>query len=180
VTDRRAIVLPGVRYTSAHPLLHFTRAVLESNGWAVSEASWPTDDAGEPDAGQMVTEVATQLIEAAGDARLLIVVKSIGSLAMPLAAARGIAGIWMTPLLRRPAVMQALTELPAATLLVGSAADDTWDADAANRSGHQMLQLSDANHGLELDGDPLGSIHALRQVIEAVDHFVVGIEPEEG
>jgi hypothetical protein len=102
MTDRVAIVLPGVRYTTARPLVHFTRAVLESHGWAVLEASWPSDDAAEHDPQEMVTSVATGLIESAGDARVLVVGKSIGSLAIPLAASRGFPGIWFTPLLRHP------------------------------------------------------------------------------
>jgi hypothetical protein len=172
VTNRQAIVLPGVRYTTARPLLHFTRAVLESHGWAVHEGSWPTDDPTERRPEEMVTSIATRLVEAAGGAQVLIVGKSIGSLAMPIAAERAIPGIWITPLLHDPAVAGALDGLPAATLLVGSTGDESWDAEAARASGHEVLELNDANHGLELDGDPLGSIDALRKVIDAVDRFV--------
>jgi hypothetical protein len=176
MTDRRALVLPGAGYTPARPLLHFTRAVLESHGWTVVEASWPTSDpaAGDPDA--MVTGVATRLIDDAGHARLLIVGKSLGSLALPVATARGLSGIWITPLLRRPTVAKALEQLSAPTLLIGSTGDETWDGDAARRSGREVLELTDANHGLELGGDPLGSIDTLRNVIEAVDRFVAGID----
>jgi hypothetical protein len=176
MTDRRALVLPGAGYTPARPLLHFTRAVLESHGWTVVEASWPPGDPATYDTDDMVTGVATRLVDEAGDRRLLIVGKSLGSLAMPLAAARGISGIWITPLLRRPTVAQALDQLPAPTLLIGSTADETWDGDAARRSGHDVLELTDANHALELGGDPLGSIDALREVIAAVDRFVAGID----
>jgi hypothetical protein len=176
VTEPVAIVLPGVRYTTARPLLHFTRAVLESHGWTVHEASWPTDTPGEDDPGEMVAMAATQQIEAAGEAMLLIVGKSIGSLAIPIAADRAISGIWITPLLHYPAVAEALNRLPTATLLIGSTGDASWDADAAATSGHRVMELTDANHGLELDGDPLGSIDVLRKVIGAVDDFVAGLD----
>ena len=177
MTERVAIVLPGVRYTTARPLLHFTRRVLESHGWTVVEASWPTDTPGEGDPDEMVASAVTQLIDSAGEAQLLIVGKSIGSLAIPIAADRAIPGIWITPLLHRPAVAAALDRLPAASLLIGSTGDDAWDADAARTSGHQVTELTDANHGLELEGDPLGSIDALREVIGAVDGFVAGLDP---
>lgn len=176
MTDRVAIVLPGVRYTTAHPLLHFTRAVLESHGWTVAEASWPSDEAGDRDPDEMVTAVAIGLLQSAGDARLLIVGKSIGSLAIPVAASRGIPGIWFTPLLRQSALAEALTRLPARTLLVGSIADETWDPVVARQSGHRVVELTDANHGLELDGDAVGSIDALRRVIDAVDRFVAEMD----
>ena len=176
MSERRAIVLPGAGYTPARPLLHFTRAVLESHGWTVVEASWPTGDPEEGDPDDMVTGVASRLVDDAGDRRLLMVGKSLGSLAIPIAASRDISGIWITPLLRRPALAEALDRLPTSTLLIGSTADETWDGDAARRSGHDVMELTDANHGLELGGDPLGSIDALRTVIEAVDRFVTRLD----
>jgi len=175
MSDRRAIVLPGAGYTTARPLLHYTRAVLESHGWTVVEASWPADTA-EREPNEMVTELATTLVAESEDRRPLLVGKSIGSLALPLAASIGLSSIWITPLLRRPAVAAALDRLPAPTLLVGSTADETWDGEAARRSGHEVLELTDANHALELGGDPLGSIDLLRRVIDAVDRFVAGID----
>jgi hypothetical protein len=175
MTERYAILLPGAGYTSAHPLLHFTRAVLEVHGWTVVEASWPADEAARRNADQMTSTIAAELIDSAGFRQLLIVGKSIGSLAIPLAAERGLAGIWFTPLLRRATVADALERLPDPTLLIGSTGDETWDGDAARRSNHQVLELTDANHGLELGGDPLGSIDALRTVIAAVDRFVADL-----
>jgi hypothetical protein len=175
MNDRRAIVLPGAGYTTARPLLHYTRVVLESHGWRVVEASWPADAADrEPD--EMVTELATRLVAEVGDRPPMIVGKSIGSLAMPVAASLGLSGIWITPLVRRPAVAAALDRLSAPTLLIGSTADDTWDGEAARRSGHDVVELTDANHGLELGGDPLGSIDLLRSVIDSVDRFVAGLD----
>jgi hypothetical protein len=175
VTDRVAIVLPGARYSTARPLLHFARAVLESHGWTVVEASWPADDP-QRDPHEMVMGVAAGLLDTAGDARVLVVGKSLGSLAIPLAASRRLPGIWFTPLLHQSPVAEALRRLPEPTLLVGSTADETWDADAARQSGLGVLELTDVNHGLELTGDPLGSIDALRRVIDGVDRFVAGVD----
>ncbi|MDQ4035104.1 MAG: hypothetical protein M3153_04165 [Chloroflexota bacterium] len=71
--------------------------------------------------------------------------KSIGSLAIPMAAERGYLGVWCTPLLGRPTVAGVLERLPAPTLLIGTTRD------------------------------PLGSIDALRAVVGAVDRFVAGL-----
>jgi hypothetical protein len=176
MTERYAILLPGAGYTSAHPLLHFTRAVLEVHGWTVVEASWPADEASRRNADQMVSTIAAELIDSLGNPQPLIVGKSIGSLAIPLAAERGLSGIWFTPLLRRPAVADALERLPDPTLLIGSTGDETWDGDAARRSKHQVVELTDANHGLERVDDPLGSIDGLRTVIGAVDGFAAELD----
>ena len=172
---RRAILLPGANYTVAHPLLHFTRGVLETHGWTVEATSWLPDDMAHRDPVEMVTEVTTRLIDAEEPRRALLVGKSIGSFAIPLAADRGLSGIWLTPLLRQPPVADALGRLPKPTILIGSRADKSWDSDVARRSGHEVVELIDANHGLERPGDPLGSVDALRTIIGAVDRFVAGL-----
>jgi hypothetical protein len=178
MNGRDAIPLPGAGYTSAHPLLHYSRAVLEARGWTVMEASWPVDEDARRDAEAMVTTTAARLADSVGSRRPLFVGKSIGSLAIPLAAESGLSGIWFTPLLRRAAVADALERLPAPTLLIGSTGDQTWDGERARRSQHQVVELTDADHRLERVDDPLGSIDALRTVIGAVDSFVAGLGAE--
>lgn len=175
MTDRRAIILPGARYTAAHPLLYFTAAVVRGAGWDVAEATWPRGDV--PDPASMVLRIARGLIDEASGSRVLLVGKSLGSLAIPLAAERELAGIWLTPLLREPAVAAALPQLPPATLLVGSSDDETWDSAGARASRHQVVELSGANHGLEHPDDALRSVEYLRTVVEAVTWFLAGIEP---
>lgn len=38
--SRVVIVLPGVRYTPARPLLHYARSVALAHGWTVQEVWW--------------------------------------------------------------------------------------------------------------------------------------------
>ena len=47
--------------------------------------------------------------------------------------------------------------------------------DVARRSGHEIVELTDADHGLERAGDPVGSVDDLRTVISAVERFVGGL-----
>ncbi|MFE7590348.1 hypothetical protein ACFU6K_13180 [Kitasatospora sp. NPDC057512] len=42
--DRVALVIPGVGYTPARPLLHFARSVLLRRGWTVQELWWQLPD----------------------------------------------------------------------------------------------------------------------------------------
>ncbi|MET8622906.1 hypothetical protein ABZW30_03955 [Kitasatospora sp. NPDC004669] len=67
---------------------------------------------------------------------------------------------------------RALGRAQAPTLLVGGSADRRWDRRIADSTGHEVLELPGADHGLELDGDPLGSVDVLRQVVERLDRFV--------
>jgi hypothetical protein len=165
----RAVVLPGARYTTAHPLLHFTSAVLRTAGWSIVEASWSAGDVDAPTA--MVCSVAERLIDEAPSPRTVLVAKSLGTLAIPVAARRKIPGIWLTPLLDQPEVAGALDALPR-SLLVGSTDDETWDGAIARASRHDVLELSGVDHRLESTRDVARSIDVLREVVIAVERFV--------
>lgn len=172
--DRIAIILPGVRYTPARPLLHFVRSVLAHHGWTIQEVWWePPTELAEPQAW-VERQVEVQ-IDRENVAPRLLVGKSVGSLALPLAADRGIAGVWLTPLLHRPSVREALARQRAETLLIGGSADPSWDAQAARTGGHRVVELPDADHALEVPDDPRGSVNHLMTVVGAVDLFLVAL-----
>lgn len=168
--DRLALVLPGREYTPARPLLHYAGAVLRARGWTVRELWWETPQ-GISDYLGWVAGQLRQALEREQASRVLLVGKSLGSCALPLAAERALPGVWLTPLLTVPEVAAALPRQTAPTLLVGGTADQLWDGEAARGSGHQVLEIPGADHWLELPGDPLGSIGVLKEVIAAVDAF---------
>jgi hypothetical protein len=39
-----------------------------------------------------------------------------------------------------------------------------------------VLELEGANHSLQIEGDPLGSVDALRVVTARIDEFLAGLE----
>jgi hypothetical protein len=164
------IVLPGLRYTPAHPLLHYARLVASSHRWTVQELWWDAPS-GEVDWLAWVGAAAREAIAAEPAGRVAIVAKSLGTLAIPVAAEQSIPGVWLTPLLGRPEVRAAMRQLPAPTLLVGGAADETWDREAARASGLQLHEVPDGDHVLEITGDPVRSVDALRSVVVAMDRF---------
>ncbi|WP_433431618.1 hypothetical protein [Nonomuraea sp. CA-141351] len=174
--DRVAILLPGASYVPARPLLHFARVVLAHHGWTVQEVWWepPTADTM---AGReaWVVERAREAVEAESAGQVLVVGKSLGTLAAPLAAERGLPAIWLTPLLTVESVVGALRRSKAPTLLVGGAADKLWDGEVARGLGHPYLEVPDADHGMEIFGDPVASARVLKDVTEAMDRFVAGL-----
>ncbi|MFI7635239.1 hypothetical protein [Nonomuraea sp. NPDC049400] len=174
--DRVAVLLPGAAYVPARPLLHFARAVLAHHGWTVQEVWW------EPPAGgalaereAWVVERAREAVEAESAGQVLLVGKSLGSLAAPFAAERGLPAIWLTPLLTMESVIGALRRSEAPTLLVGGAADKAWDGEVARGLGHPYLEVPDADHGMEIFGDPVASAQVLTDVTEAMHRFVAGL-----
>ena len=120
--SRCVVLLPGVRYFSQAPLLWFAREAAQAQGWSVVEVDERAPADAEPFA--WMRERAEEAL-AATDAELVVVIgKSLGSAAAPLV--RGPA-VWLTPLLIRPEIVDAL-DLPRSrpTLLIGSPDDPTW------------------------------------------------------
>jgi hypothetical protein len=165
---RCAVVLPGVRYFSQAPLLWFAREVAQARGWSVVEVD-ERAPAGEEPFGWM-REQAKRALDAASSARQVVVVgKSLGSIAATLVNGPA---VWLTPLLTRPEIVAALGAVDAPTLLVGSRADPTWAEGAVpDNPALEVLELEGLDHSLQLSGDPLASLDALRDVTARVALF---------
>jgi hypothetical protein len=169
---RCAVVLPGVRYFSQAPLLWFAREAAQARGWSVLELSEraPADE--EPFA--WMRDRTERALESASEADAVVVIgKSLGSAAAPLAAERGLAAVWLTPLLIRPEVVAALRAGTAPALLVGSSADPTWsDGEQPGSGSVEVLEFEGLDHSLQAEGDPLASLDALRTVTERIGGFL--------
>jgi hypothetical protein len=88
-------------------------------------------------------------------------------------AERGLAAVWLTPLLVRPDVVAALASSSAPALLVGSPADPTWsDGEQPGGDSVEVLELDGLDHSLQVQGDPLASLDILRQVTERIGAFL--------
>ena len=98
---------------------------------------------------------------------VLIVAKSLGTLALPWAVEHGLAGVWLTPLLQEASVVAAVGSAQQATLLVRGTSDPEWQPPATTGPGVTQLDLSDADHGLQQRGDWRRS---LLQQTEVFDH----------
>ncbi|MFZ2227346.1 MAG: hypothetical protein WA090_05435 [Candidatus Nanopelagicaceae bacterium] len=166
---RVAVLLPGRSYSPHHPLFYYAWNVLLTKGWSVEEVWWKPDDLLSEEA--LIGRVKTTLDKFSSQVPL-VVGKSLGSLALPLVIERGLPAIWLTPLLNRPELVEALSRVTSKTLLVGGTADDSWNGDIAKASGQQVLELLDADHGLEIPGDPLASVGLLKEIVVAITLFV--------
>lgn len=174
--DRLAVMLPGANYTPARPLLHFVATTLLARGWTVVEVWWePPEQLGRP------VEWVRSEVEHHLDRELamspLIIAKSLGTLALPLAADRRLAGVWLTPLVHFDAVTDALSRQKAPTLLVAGAADPSWEGSATGIGEHRTVVLEEADHGLEVRRDPHRSLAHLATIVDEVGRFADSIGP---
>jgi len=158
-----ALVLPGVDYTPARPLLHFTRKLLVRRGFAVLELWWEFSRQGDPH------QWVAAHVDAVPGPLALVVGKSLGTFAAARMA--DVPAVWLTPLLQFDPVASALADARAPMLLVCGGADEATRAEVLERLSAEKLVIPGADHSLELD-DPLASLDALRQVVERIDEFV--------
>ena len=118
-----AVLAPGGNNNADVPLLMYARLAAERRGASVRVVSWELAGAGDftRHREMVVAKVAAavdELTSATGAAPLLIG-KSLGSLAAPVAADRGLAALWFTPLLTDEPTVTALSRASAPFLLAG-------------------------------------------------------------
>jgi len=166
---RCTVVLPGVAYFSQAPLLWFAREAAQADGWAVLELTEqaPRDE----DPFAWMRDRAARALDAAQAETVAVIGKSLASAAAPLVAERGLPAVWLTPLLNRPEVVDALEATSAPTLLIGSPADPTW-GDGPVPEGPEVGELEGLDHSLQLEGDPMASLDVLRRVTERIGVFL--------
>ena len=82
---------------------------------------------------------------------------------------RNLPAAWLTPPLTEPSMIDALSRVRSPTLLLGGTADAMWKADAIpDNPVLQVVELPDVDHALQVAGDPVASLDALRQMTEAL------------
>jgi hypothetical protein len=170
---RVATILPGSGYTAMGPLLWYARAALRDQGWTVRTLEWtakPTWDE--------ARSVYEQILEGADapdeDALHIVVAKSLGTLAMPLAVRLGLPGVWLTPVLTSedaPDVRETAAELDEDHLLIGGTADHLWDGDLVDESEADVLEVENGDHSLEVPNDRAENLAILDEVIAAIEEF---------
>ena len=170
--DRCAVILPGVRYLSQAPLLWFAREVVQSHGWSVVEVD-ERAPAGEEPFGWMLDQAGRAIDEASSADTVAVIGKSLGSIAATIHAGPA---AWLTPLLIRPEIVDALRATSAPTLLVGSPDDPTWSGGSVPRNpALDVLELPGLDHALQVSGSPSSSLDALRSVTERVASWLAGL-----
>jgi hypothetical protein len=169
-----ATLLPGRGYGPQAPLLYYARLLLRGHGWAVRTVHWEQVPGLDPADHAAVAAYAAEVLATADPARDLVVGKSLGSLALPAAAERGVPGIWLTPLLGIEDVRRAAARAAASTLLIGGTADPYWDGAAAAATGAAVFEVPGADHSLECPGDLNGTLEVLSAVLARMETQLTG------
>ena len=193
---RAAIVVPGGNYTADGPLLNYAAHAARRRSAHVHRITWsrpaPRSPAvgGDPTVGPttgpehdrwaiyrdwvegQVTDALGQVTAATGVTAPVLLAKSLGSLAAPLAARRGLTAVWFTPLLTDLATVAALRQATAPCLLIGGTADTFWDGPAARSIATHVLEIDGAGHNMLVPGPLAASAAILGRVTTVVERFL--------
>jgi pimeloyl-ACP methyl ester carboxylesterase len=172
--ERCVVLLPGARYPTRAPLLWFAREVAQQRGFSVLEVL------DELPAGVNPFEWAQERAHTALDAttanHVVVIGKSLGSVAAGLVADRGLSAAWLTPVLDQEVVLEGLSRASQPTLLVGGTRDSMWQPGRLpDNPALQTVELEGLDHGLQVEGDPFASLEALRRVTATVAEFLDGL-----
>jgi pimeloyl-ACP methyl ester carboxylesterase len=174
---RAAVVVPGLFYSADGPLLMYAGLAVERRGGSVRRISWTVPQSGDGDeerawVAAQVSEAVDAVAAATGVAAPVVIGKSLGSLAAPVAAGRGLPAVWLTPILTDEPTVAALRRAAAPCLLIGGTADKVWDGRLARSLTPHVLEIDGADHGLFVPGRLAQSAAVLGQVTTAVENFL--------
>lgn len=163
------LLLPGRGYTVNHPALYYVAEVARDLGWRTEAVSWQDTDL--PD-HQVIAHGRTALASLPPGS--IVIGKSLGSLLLPDVVARGLPGVWLTPLAHRPEIRADILAHSGPSVLVGAAADELWDSTLAHQSGHAVRELDGGDHRLQLAHNAVGSARFLVSLVEHTPTFLAG------
>lgn len=169
---RAAVLAPGGNYGPDGPLLMFGGKAAQRRGASLHPVTWDLE-ADDPHAmvrarvGRAVAD-----LDEAGSGAPVIFGKSLGTMAAPVAADRGLPAVWFTPLLTDPDVAAALRRATAPCLLIGGTGDDWWDADLARSITPHVTEIPGADHGMFVPGPLAASAAVLGEIATAVERFL--------
>jgi hypothetical protein len=172
-----AVLVPGRGYPPTAPLLFFAGMAALQHRWRVEHHWWdpPKHVSDERTIAWVRSEVADVLPPSG---RVLVVAKSLGTLAASLASERELPAVWLTPILDLPEVVDAIAANPAPQLLVGGTGDDLWDGAVARRLSSPtctVAELPDADHVMMLPGDVVRGVVAHVDVTRAVADWLAAL-----
>ena len=188
-TDRLALILPGLGYNMDMPLLYYPAELLVQKGCDVLKirpdyqapaiAGAPQEERLERFYADAAASLQVGLTQRSYH-KLVLVGKSIGTISLALLIKRfpnlgKPLTIWITPLLHEPHVIEAALTCRGASFFMVGSADTSFDPIALKtiqeRTGALAWVAENANHSLELPGDPLASLALLGSGMHALYAF---------
>jgi alpha/beta superfamily hydrolase len=183
-----AIILPGLGYTVQAPLLHYSTGIFLHKGFDVLQVNYQylkevyqefsdeeMDEAVRIDAETVISEA----LAGSSYENFYIIGKSLGTISVSSELKRDFFKnakvIWLTPLIQREDVKQAMLTSKQNGLCIIGDEDPFYDEkifNELNQNRNLTLKLiQGADHSLEYPRSPVDSIDVLKRIIEEMVQF---------
>ena len=189
--DQLAVLLPGLGYTLDMPLFYYAENLLLERGWDVLRVEYAYNTRPEfqnlpkLERHQWLLADATAAWHAGLDRRtyerVVLLGKSLGTLAMGhlLTTADpppNVGAVWLTPLLAEERLRQQIRQYAGPSLFVIGTADSHFDPVVLEEMQvatiGEAVVVRNADHGMDIPGDPIASVRAVERVVEALGRFL--------
>jgi len=187
-SGRLAVMLPGAGYTTQAPLFHYATDIYLQKGYDVLNVNYRYNDEfydefSTEELGEVirfdVAKVMDQVLAESSYKEFCLIGKSLGTIALASELQRLLfheaTAIWLTPLIKRPDVFDAMKTLSNRALGFIGDEDPNYNAERWNQleANPQMdLQLvPGTEHSLKISGQTLASIDALKDIMAKIEKF---------
>jgi predicted alpha/beta-hydrolase family hydrolase len=189
--EQLAVLLPGFGYSLDMPLFYYAEHLLLERGWDVLRVEYAYNTRPEfrtlpaPERERWLLADATAAWRAGlgqrAYERVGLIGKSLGTLAMGhlLTMAEPpphVGAVWLTPLLGEERLRQQIVRYGGSSLFVIGTADPHFDPVVLEQMQvatiGEAVVVRNADHGLDIPGDPISSVRAVERVVAALGRFL--------
>jgi hypothetical protein len=187
-TRSLAIILPGLGYSVQAPLLHFSTGIFLNKSFDVFHVKYQYNDGfydglSRKELTEAIQTDAKAAIDLAIEGRayenFCLIGKSLGTTALSSELKRGLFSqakvIWLTPLLQREDVFESMMNSENKGLCFIGENDSCYIEERFSQlSNHPALVsrlIPNANHSLEYDSNPVGSLDLLKEIMKEIENF---------
>ena len=186
------IMLPGLGYSTQRPLFHYATGMCLNHNIDVLHINYQFakneqfKKLSKTDQDHWMYEDAKAVIERVLKENVyeqcILMSKSIGTIPMAMEWTeknfiKNTIGVWLTPLMKDDNVYQALLNTDLPSLCVIGDHDHHFIKERIsslkNNEFVSTVVIPNADHGLEIKGDILASIEAIKGIIERVQEFMI-------
>jgi predicted alpha/beta-hydrolase family hydrolase len=189
--DHLAVLLPGFGYTLDMPLFYYAENLLQQRGWDVLRVEYAYNTRPEfqtlPEQERdrwLLADTTAAWRAGLGQRtyeRAVLIGKSLGTLAMGHLLTMGdlppaVGAVWLTPLLTKERLRQQISRYGGPSLFVIGTADPHFDPAVLEKmqvaTTGEAVVVRNADHGMDIPGDPIASVRAVERVVEALSRFL--------
>ena len=181
-----AIILPGVGYTTQSPLFHYSTGVFLHKSYNVLLVNYQYRNKHYADFNEISEAIKLDVKTVIDDVltnktyeNFYLIGKSLGTIAMSYELKKerfkSAKAIWLTPLIQRNDVLDAMVSSENKSLCVIGDKDSCYSEERFSKvlenPNITSMLIPNVNHSLEYNENPVESIDVLKSVIAEIEQF---------